>query len=128
MTLLCSLCGLIIQPRSIFVINHAQPPGDWTEEQRARAELAEFDHLALQMTNHLTGHGTLEANEHMAVMILASKLHAMKYARCSDTKFSAQYDAWRAGLMNALEGSIPAQTPPAAPAAVSSSSEASTGS
>jgi len=73
-----------------------------TVEQKAAAEIMDFDKLAATVVNHLTQRHRREGLELAQCANLAAKVYAMTHVQSSEEKFAQLRAAWREGIMQML--------------------------
>jgi hypothetical protein len=112
----CELCGELVK---------AKPKADnrlitTSNDEKAAAEVIDFDLLAAAVVEHLLQHHQNQAFELTQCANLAAKVYAMTHARSGNENFDELRKAWRVGIMQMLFPS--AYTAGAAADAASSSS------
>jgi hypothetical protein len=111
----CSLCGQLITGKTtadamIIAVSF---------EQKAAAEIMDFDLLAAAMANHLSQMHGPQAMEMLQCQNLTAKVYAMTHASSSAQQFEELRAAWREGIKRML---FPADYAEAAPSNGSASS------
>lgn len=71
-------------------------------EQKAAAEIMDFDLLAAAVANHLAQAHAEQGMEMLQYQNLTAKVYAMTHAAGSDEKFDQLRAAWRQGIMRML--------------------------
>jgi hypothetical protein len=120
MTASCRICGEIIVGRAarLFMLN---PDAD-KEETSAMVEIAEFDLLAGQIADHLSKRHEAEAQEMVAVSMLAGKVYAMTWAEnATFPKYELLRTSWRKAILEQMRLNFQASEPAAAAGSESAS-------
>ena len=99
MIALCGVCREIVRAAEVMT---RILPGAETDEQRAQRELQDFDLLAGAMAEHLNQRHQQHAMEMTAMMFLAGKAYAMRWAESTEPRMALMRDAWRAGVVDFL--------------------------